>query len=286
MTKFVIGIGSQRAGSTLLHKILNNCTKIFMHPVKELHYYDTLFNVRNPSVLKSYSNRQLDLMLEKVINSKQFNFIDKRFKCSLRTNKILSSQPIDLVDYLDLYRPCIRESEYLGEITPEYMILPEKGIKKMCEDIGEDAKIILIGRNPVDRFISAFKLLKMYNNPHYDMVNFQTDMESTMINMPTWIEQQDQLNDYEAALRKYRKYFKNVLFFTYENLVKNPERIRFSLEAFLEMKLDTNIYQQILSEKVNTIGETGVISEAMFAEFSKRYSNTLAFLNNYDVNDV
>lgn len=35
--KFVIGIGSQRAGSTLLHKILDECTNIFIHPVKELH---------------------------------------------------------------------------------------------------------------------------------------------------------------------------------------------------------------------------------------------------------
>ena len=40
--RYVIGIGSQRAGSTLLHRVLAACTPVWMHPMKELHYFDVV----------------------------------------------------------------------------------------------------------------------------------------------------------------------------------------------------------------------------------------------------
>ena len=63
---FVIGIGSQRAGSTLLHKILDSCTDIFMHPIKELHYYDTLFDVRKDEFLKKFISNESSLVLNEI----------------------------------------------------------------------------------------------------------------------------------------------------------------------------------------------------------------------------
>ena len=48
MNRFVLGIGSQRAGSTLLHHCLDVASDVFMHPLKELHYFDTLHGVRVP----------------------------------------------------------------------------------------------------------------------------------------------------------------------------------------------------------------------------------------------
>lgn len=281
MNNFVIGVGSQRAGSTLLHKILAECTPIFMHPVKELHYYDTLFNVRKASVLKEFSEKQVGHLSDRIIKSPSHEYIDKRFKCNLRANKILAKTSIEEVDYLDLYRPCVASSEFLGEITPEYMILPEEGVKKMRSDLGEDTKIILIGRNPVDRFISAFKLLKMYNNNEYDIKNFQKDLEDTMIYMPSWMEQQDALNDYEAALKKYKKFFRNVLFFTYEQLVEEPERIRVQLEIFLDLAIDFKCYHKIFEKKVNVIGETGSISRALHSQLAERYSASTSYLENF-----
>mgnify|MGYP000149599347 FL=1 len=286
MNKFVIGIGSQRAGSTLLHKILDECTDIFMHPVKELHYYDTLFKVRHASVLTDFSKRQIDHILERIIKAPSHNFIDKRFKCNLRTNKLLANRTVEEVEYLDLYRPCVSESEYLGEITPEYMILPEEGIKKMRDDLGADTKIILIGRNPVDRFISAFKLLKMYNQSDYNMDLFQEDLDETMQTMPSWMEQQKQLSDYEGGITKYKKYFEQVLFISYEQIVTDPEIILKKLQSFLEMDIDKAKYHKILGKKVNAIGETGLIKketintlEQYFHESINAYENILGECN-------
>jgi hypothetical protein len=36
MNRFVLGIGSQRAGSTLMHHALEASTDVFIHPLKEL----------------------------------------------------------------------------------------------------------------------------------------------------------------------------------------------------------------------------------------------------------
>lgn len=259
--RFIIGIGSQRAGSTLLHKILDECTPIFMHPVKELHYYDTLYNIRDVSVLKAYSMQQLDRELDRIINTKQHDYIDKRYKCYLRTNKILAKTPIQKVNYIDLFRPCLSSNKYLGEITPEYMILPEEGVAQMANDLGKDAKIILISRDPVDRFISAFKLLKNYNNPNYDSASFSYDLEHALETMPSWIEQQKQLNGYECALEKYKKYFENVLLLSFESMVADTEKLKTQLKEFLDIPLIEEKYQKVFNSKVNSIGETAMIEK-------------------------
>ncbi len=279
MNKFVIGIGSQRAGSTLLHKILDECTSIFMHPLKELHYYDTMYEVRHSSVLKKYSNKQLDFLIERIISSPNHDFIDKKYKCALRTNKMLANRDVKDIDYLELYRPCISENEYLGEITPEYMILPEEGIKKMRDDLGADTKIILIGRNPVDRFISAFKLLKMYNQRDYNMDLFQDDLEQTLEMMPEWIKQQDELNDYALALNKYKKNFNSVLFITFENLIAEPESARLLLENFLEASVNKENYHKIFGKKVNSIGETGKVSKEILTKLNERYKSSIEYID-------
>lgn len=268
MNKFIIGIGSQRAGSTLLHKILDECSSIFMHPVKELHYYDTLYQVRDSNVLTTYSKKQLDRELDRLVEAKGFGYIDKAYKCFIRTNKILANTPVEKVDYIDLYRPCILGHDYLGEITPEYMILPEAGVAQMAKELGRDTKIMLISRNPVDRFISAFKLLKNYGNPSYDSSNFEQDLEHTLATMPAWVEQQKQLNDYEAALAKYRRHFDKVLLLSFEEMIADTDGLKKQLEAFLDMPLDNAKYQQVFSKKVNAIGETAGLSEGMLTKLN------------------
>lgn len=279
MTQFVIGIGSQRAGSTLLHKIIDECTDIFMHPVKELHYYDTLFGVRKPEVLTEFSLRQLNREIDRLVDAKAYGYIDKRYKCFIRANRILANSPVDKIDYIDLFRPCIMGNKMLGEITPEYMVLPDEGVKKMANDLGSDTKIILISRDPVDRFVSAFKLLKVYNNPNYDMDNFGADIEAVIEQMPSWIQQQDQLNDYKSALERYEKYFDNILFLSYEDIITKPGVIKGKLECFLHTSINKEKLKGILGKKVNAIGETGDVPDTVISMLERRYEGYIDYLS-------
>jgi len=280
--KFVIGIGSQRAGSTLLHKILDECTDIFMHPVKELHYFDTLYDVRHQDVLTKYSKRQLDRELDKLIESKEHGYLkSKKYKCYLRTNKILAANKVEDVDYLDLYRPCIMGNNTIGEITPEYMILPEEGIKKLAEVVGKDAHIILIARNPVQRFISAFKLLKAYNNQSVPNEEFDGELRSVLENSIKWVEQQDLLNDYKKAFKNYQKYFSNVLFLSYDNIIGEVDKTHGQLTRFLNLEIDKDRYTKMLGKRVNAIGETGSVSKNTLDVLTNKYKSQIEFLNDY-----
>lgn len=260
--KFVIGIGSQRAGSTLLHRILDECTDIFMHPVKELHYFDTLYKIRNQEVLTTYSQRQLGRELDRLIKVDKHDYINnKKYKCFVRTNKLLASRKVEDVDYLDLYRPCLMGNSAVGEITPEYMILPEEGVEFMANMLGKHTPIILITREPIDRFISAFKLLKAYGNEKVDMSNFEEDIVNIFDSMPTWVEQQKQLNNYQVAYDKYSKFFNNVLMISYNELVSDIENTHGKLEKTLGVSVDIVGYRKVLGKKVNQISETGKLSE-------------------------
>lgn len=256
MTKFVIGIGSQRAGSTLLSRILEECTPIFTHPVKELHYYDTLYGVRKEGVLINYSVGQLERM-----QSEGFEPKTKREECLLRTTQLLATKPVEDIEYIDLFRPCIMDKEYLCEITPEYMILPEEGVRKMAEDIGSDAKIILMIRRPVDRFISSVKLLKSYGTNEYDPESFEADFIETLETMPTWIEQQLELSDYKRSIDLYKKCFDQVLVLQYEKLLSEPMNIKQDLESFLGLLIDDKKYLEVTAQKVNNLGATAKLSD-------------------------
>ncbi|QEM80119.1 sulfotransferase domain-containing protein [Halomonas binhaiensis] len=283
MSKFVIGIGSQRAGSTLLHRILDECTSVYMNPVKELHYFDTLYGVRHQNVLTEFSRAQFDRDLKKIVDSDDFGFIDQKFKNHLRTNHILSTRPVTQVDYLDLFRPCLMGNPLLGEITPEYMILPEEGVKHMRKVVGADAKIILLARNPVSRLISSYKLTKVYGDRATGIKKdeFNDELMTIVEGESNWLYCQDELNGYEAALNKYEKHFNDVLFLYYKDLFTHPDKIHVVLQDFLEIDVDINRYKKLIKRKVNSLEDTVRIDNHLKDKLEKRYSNEIEFIKKY-----
>lgn len=278
MAKFVIGIGSQRAGSTLLHRILDECSPIYMNPVKELHYFDTLFNVRHPSTLRHFSHHQLNNRINQIVKSNDFNFIDKRYKNELRTNFILATKKVENIEYIDLFRPCVLGNEYLGEITPEYMILPQEGIIKMREVLGDTAKIILIARNPVKRFVSAFKLL-MYGIPNSNELVFEQEMLNVLVNGGEWLRVQDAFNDYETAFNQYQEAFPNMLMISYDELFGKPECSVEKLSQFIGVSISLSKYQKLVETKINTLTETSELSRETILLLENRYAGNQAYLD-------
>lgn len=281
MTKFVIGIGSQRAGSTLLSKVLEECTSIFSHPIKELHYYDTLFQVRHSEVLRKFSRNQL-----KRLHDDGFEASNKRDECFVRANRLLSEREVSNIDYIDLFRPCIQGNEYLCEITPEYMILPEEGVARMRDNLGRDAKIILLARNPTQRFISSVKLLKSYGGRKYDSKNLEQDILNTLERMPDWVDQQDRLNDYQLAYERFGEFFDDVLLLAYDDLFKRPLKTASKLQSFLDVPFNSNRYLSIVERKVNGLGETGQISEKTITLLNEKYTEQISFLNDFFGKDI
>ncbi len=281
MPKFVIGIGSQRAGTTLLHRILDQCTTIFMHPLKELHYFDTMYSVRQEAVLRKYSQQQLAKENQTSLKPLIFQCISKRYRCFFRTLNLLSTHSVSSLNYPNLYYPYTDAKRPLGEITPEYMILPETGIQNMAEVIGSDAKIILIARNPTKRFISSVKLLKANNRETVPREIFEQALLKTMETMPGWMIVQDRLNDYESALSSYHKHFDNVLFLSYDSITQDIDETHSVLENFLDQRVNKKRYQSLLGMRVNAIAETAPVSDQVVQSLNDRNKESIRFLEEY-----
>ena len=276
--RFIIGIGSQRAASTLLHTLLSESSDAFMHPIKELHYFDTLFGVRPQAALTEFSQRQLMREVDHIVAANDFSFIGRRYKCALRTNRILASQPIEKVDYLDLFRPFLRDREVLGEVTPEYMLLDEAQVVRMREVVGEDACIILMCRNPVQRVLSAAKLFNVYNNLRMD----STQLTAWLVNMieqsSSWMNAQDRYNDYERAIAIFGKLFPNFLTLSYDGLVKFPERAAASIASVTGLKVDMDVFNRGVAKQVNALKGNEVEDQAVILLLQQRYEKAIGFL--------
>lgn len=279
--RFVIGIGSQRAASTLLHRLIGESTDVFMHPVKELHYFDTLFGVRSQQALTDFSLRQLSREVERIVAATDYKFIGRRYKCFLRTTKILASQPVENIDYLDLYRPFLKERAVLGEVTPEYMLFDEEQAARMRAVLGEDATIILMCRNPVDRLLSAAKLFNTYNNLRMDDAQVGAWLQRMIEENSSWIQVQDRYNDYERAIRVYSAAFPRFLALSYEQLIDDPDRAAKRIAKVCGTPVDQRKFSEGLATVSNSLGDRSPPDTAIVALLSQRYRNQTEFLRHH-----
>ena len=161
------------------------------------------------------------------------------------------------------------------------MILPEAGVNHMAKMLGSDTKIILIARNPTQRFISSVKLLKANTREPAPNETFETELLKTMVNMPAWMAVQDRLNDYESALSIYGKYFENVLFLSFDKLTKNIQETHSLLEGFLERPVNKKKYRSLLGTRINAIDETAPISDKVIQLLDSRYEDSIVFLERH-----
>ncbi len=276
--RFVIGIGSQRAGSTLLHNLLDESTSIFMHPLKELHYFDSLFHVRAPQALVAFSRRQLDRQLDEIIAATQYGFIDKSYKCLLRTNKILASTPVENVDYLNLFRPCLMENPVIGESTPEYMLFSVEQLRKMKVIVGEDASFILVCRNPVRRLLSAAKLVSDYHG--LNMTNDQMNewLAKTIADETGWMTAQDRYNDYRGAMERYTSVFRRVVAVSYDDLVTEPKMAAAKIAGVIGVDIDEEAFQGGVATVHNALSSKFEFDPKLVENLTERYRAEQSFI--------
>lgn len=275
--RYILGIGSQRAGSTLLHGLMEKATDVFMHPLKELHYFDTLYGYRSKEALKHYSLNQINREINRIVAAKNYEFMDDRYRCYLRSNKILACNEVENIEYQDLFRPFLSRYSLLGEITPEYMLLDELSIIGMKAIIGADAGIILICRNPVDRVLSAAKLFNVYNNLKMDSVSANRWLHDQLEKQTGWMQAQDAYNDYSGAMKRYSRHFNHVVAIAYENLISAPVETASQLAEKLNITVDGQAFSEGVGIVVNDLGDSIEWSREIRDVLQARYAYRLEF---------
>ena len=276
--RFVIGIGSQRAGSSLLHTLLSKSSSAFMHPVKELHYFDTLFGHRSTTALKDFALRELRREIGNIASTSDYSFMDKTYKCMLRTYSILAQADISEIDYIDLYRPLLSECSILGETTPEYMLLNEAQASIVRDRLGSDTTILLICRDPVDRLISAAKLFSVYHDLHMGedelaaWINLQIDDETP------WIKAQDQYNNYIHAVRVYSNLFSRFIAVSFPGLVRHPSLVAQSISEIAGLEIEVDQFVEYSKHKENALSSIKTSDKSLLERLSTRYRDQRSYI--------
>lgn len=276
--RFLIGIGSQRAGSTLLHALLSQATEAFMHPLKELHVFDSLHGVRPPAALREFCQRQLLREVDHIAHSTDHGFINDRFRCYLRTCRMLGFGDLSKVEYADLYRPFLRKHSLLGEATPEYMLLDADAIDAMKQVVGGDAAIVLACRHPVDRIASAVKLMNSYNNLGMDETTARAWLRRMLDEGGPWMSAQDGYNDYEGAIERFSSRFPAFVAISYEELIRDPVSAARRIQDGAGIRIDTAAFRDGTQDVKNALGTTFDLGSDLRDELSARYRSQVRFL--------
>lgn len=253
-----------------------------MHPVKELHYFDTLYGYRSRQALQEFSTRQLMREVDRIVSSKDLSFVkNNRYRCYLRTNRLLARLPIEKVNYLDLFRPNLKNHQLIGEVTPEYMLFDEESIIKMKEVVGEDAGILLICRNPVKRFLSAVKLMNSYNNLQMDDAAANEWLEGMLDSDNNWTKAQEKYNDYASAIELYSKNFSNFLAISYDELIEKPKISSQKISEKINININEKKFIQGTEKIINNLANDYSISEKIILKLHKIYEPNCIFLQDY-----
>lgn len=260
--KFLIGVGSQRAGSTLLHRVLDqSAAQLFMHPIKELHYFDSLFSIRAPGALKQFSRKQLERLKQQhgPLNQECLSTLSRRERCEIRASRMLASQTIRSIDYLDLFRPCVRHYEWLGESTPEYMLMSPSQLTTLKNTLKGRVCAILLARNPLRRFLSAFKLRHTYLRPPGEPLpgnqELLEDLKTILRNRDGWLACQIRYNAYADAIHTYTDILgRDFMFFSLDDLVLRTDSVLATIMKVTGLEISPVRAKQVLQSRINETG--------------------------------
>ena len=130
-------IGAQRAGTTWLHRVLQQHPNLWLPPVKELHYFDKLDTKR--TILDAKERRRVGFRGLITIDPWFF-----RYWLMRRSDAW----------YKALFRQAQRKGRLTGEITPAYATVDEDVLRRIRRT-NNDIKLVFIMRDPVERAWSA-----------------------------------------------------------------------------------------------------------------------------------
>jgi len=155
-----IGVGAPRAGTTWLYELLRVHPELWMPPIKELHYFDSLdpsqslhrktqsqrFRIKRYAILrlKHYLASYINFLVRK-------NLFDKSvIKTDLAFDYKFFGPGENLDWYKSLFETAADKGLISGEFTPDYGLM-QPNLAMLLPQIRADLKVILMLRDPVER---------------------------------------------------------------------------------------------------------------------------------------
>ena len=265
-------VGAAKAGTTSLHKYLDQHPDIYMAPIKEPHHFSSDINFEEFN--ENYKQQvRFDLkryLTQKRLTNKHIAFIEDKEK------------------YLELFREANNE-KYFGEGSNGYLY-SKVAAKEIC-DFNPHARIIILLRNPVDRAFSHW--LMDFRNTDNDIGNFVEALEADYKGKykgwgvsHLYVE----LGRYSNQVKRYLDNFpkEQIKIFLYEDFRKNNLHVLNDIFRFLGVeeknKLEKIIYISDYIEPYREFKELDIVRKEVNKNLNKAIiiamENTINHLKN------
>jgi hypothetical protein len=241
-------IGAQKAGTSWLFNKLQQHPQIWMPPVKELHYFDHLFVPENRRWTEGHIKRSVRQSIKwHCTRLEEINLGHIGYMASLADARIFTE-----VWYRHCFDRPVAKGKVLGDITPEYCMIPEAGIQYLVKLLGP-VKIIYIVRNPFERALSQVRMnaeRRGLNGTNVDWLAMVREPDiATRGAYATYVPH------WEAAIPK-----ENLLFLPYGRIAKDPTGVMGDIETLIGVNHFAG-YKK-LDERVHSTKSASVSREA------------------------
>lgn len=258
-----LGIGAQRGGSSWLYRVLSHHPRVWMPPVKEIHYFD---RPREGERVFAYWGKQGLVRLRDYLSGETFETTGDGLWTNLRwdTHYLFGRRGPEW--YVKLFRP--HEEQITGEITPAYGTLNEERVRAIRAN-NRDLKALLILRDPIARAWSSV-VNNLGKKMRRNIASVSLDEIYARIDTPGF-----RLRcDYARMIRMWRSVLgEDRLFVGYmEEIKANPEDLFDRICDFLNIERASSVVLPHLSTGVNT---TAKFSAPMPREVRRHLARSL-----------
>jgi len=247
MKTFVICPGTERAGTSWLHKYLSYGKDINFGDLKEYHYFDSIH-------IKDFLHYKKNNLKHDIL----YKFYENND------------------NYYQYFLDILQNYKLTGDFSPGYSELNEEillNIKKNFNNNNIDVKVIYLIRHPVDRHISATNLRIKYdhmnlNNDEYNKL-LVSNLNDKVFNIHSKYEETD--------LKLFNIFKENYLIKKYEKLFNQK-----STKQICNF-LNINHHEADFNIKINEKPIYNLeIFESTFNELYKYYTKEINFFNSID----
>jgi hypothetical protein len=256
-----IGIGTERAGTSWVFSMLAYHPDIWVPPLKELHFFDTI-DPNVPSHNPRYKWHVTSRIKQKIAPLlKQLNrpeFYKNSFLEYLLWDYYYFSKKMNFEWYQKLFSEKFVKGRICGEYTPAYCNIDEQYIQQILTG-NPETKFIMVVRNPYDQLRSSL----IQNFEMIEKRSFDTVEESEMIE---WLDSSfaSKKTNIRDVLSKWQDNVeKDQLFIGfYDDIKNNPLKLIQDLYQFLEVDLTFSVEEKFYKRKINNLTKPNhIISE-------------------------
>ena len=271
-------IGAQRAGTTWLYANLKKHPKLWLPPVKEIHYFDRKENDYFPHIWQRLFDEESEFWRKNLKYQIKSNLSNLN---SLKSEKILWDlnyffNPRNDQWYASLFD--IAKEKVTGDITPAYSTLNKESVAHIYR-IMPNTKIIFILRNPIQRawsqvlkYINETKNTKVDSVPETELIEYFNTQESRL------------RGDYLRTLQIWQSHYPQEQFFIgfFEEIKECPEEFLLRIHNFLNVEVSQEyVTKKISKQKINSFRKKEEIPENIAAYLAQIYHDEIKHLHKY-----